>query len=275
MAITVRIFLWCVTCVIMASLRFDDAVHVKPNELEMNEEGLFGVSWQTKTERKRRGTKFLVPDVSFGHVPWLRAGWSLFQAHFAGDLDRDFWVPELNTREAFTSHAPAYDRSLQWLVHCLWRVGHDAQLNQDILTAIPALKWHSCRVTLLDQAVRQGHQAPSIGLQANWKNPCPLVQKYARSRTGVSANVVKDIVADYKRRHDPKCVLPDDEVDDGEDFELSATEFFTKNPKKGSAYERKIHVCSAEDMQTSACGRARAEDCVHIGALLPDVQLFL
>ena len=50
---------------IFASLRFDDAIHVKPHELEMRPEGLFGVSWQTKTERKRRGTKFVVPDVSF------------------------------------------------------------------------------------------------------------------------------------------------------------------------------------------------------------------
>ena len=55
-----RIFMWWVLCMIFASLRFDDAIHVKPHELEVRPEGLFGVSWQTKTERKRRGTKFVV-----------------------------------------------------------------------------------------------------------------------------------------------------------------------------------------------------------------------
>ena len=31
----------------------------------MNEEGMFGVAWQTKVERKRRGTKFVVaPSLS-------------------------------------------------------------------------------------------------------------------------------------------------------------------------------------------------------------------
>jgi hypothetical protein len=36
-------------------------MHVRPDELVMNEEGMFGVAWQTKVERKRRGTKFVVP----------------------------------------------------------------------------------------------------------------------------------------------------------------------------------------------------------------------
>ena len=51
--------IWWVLCMIFASLRFDDAVHVKPLELEVTQDGIFRVSsWQTKTERKRRGTKF-------------------------------------------------------------------------------------------------------------------------------------------------------------------------------------------------------------------------
>ena len=45
---------------IFASLRFDDAIHVRPDELIMNDEGMFGVAWQTKVDRKRAGTKFVV-----------------------------------------------------------------------------------------------------------------------------------------------------------------------------------------------------------------------
>ena len=50
---------------VFASLRFDDAIHVRPCELVMQEEGLFGVAWQTKVDRKRVGTKFAVPAVGF------------------------------------------------------------------------------------------------------------------------------------------------------------------------------------------------------------------
>ena len=72
-----RLFIWWWLCMVFASLRYDDALHVKPGELTMSEEGMFGVAWQTKVERKRRGTKFVVPHVGFSGVDWLREGWGL------------------------------------------------------------------------------------------------------------------------------------------------------------------------------------------------------
>lgn len=63
---------------VFASLRFDDAIHVDPSELHMKDEGLFGVSWQTKVERKRVGTRFVVPRVGFGSADWFDRGWELF-----------------------------------------------------------------------------------------------------------------------------------------------------------------------------------------------------
>ena len=63
---------------VFASLRFDDAMHVKPSELTMKDEGLFGVAWQTKVERRRRGAKFIVPKVGFIDANWLKVGWDLF-----------------------------------------------------------------------------------------------------------------------------------------------------------------------------------------------------
>ena len=56
-----RLFVWWWLCLVYASLRFDDGVHVSPKELVLGDDGLFGVSWQTKVERKRRGTKFVSP----------------------------------------------------------------------------------------------------------------------------------------------------------------------------------------------------------------------
>ena len=86
---------------IFASLRFDDAIHVKPLELDMRDEGLFGVAWQTKVDRKRVGARFVVPKVDFRRSEWLETGWSLFKnsPHMA---DRDFWIPELNVQDRLT-----------------------------------------------------------------------------------------------------------------------------------------------------------------------------
>ena len=77
-----RVFIWWVLCVIFASLRFDGTIHVKPD-------GLFGVSWQTKSERKRRGTKFAVPDVAFSKASWFKTGLDLFEMEFPL-FERDF-----------------------------------------------------------------------------------------------------------------------------------------------------------------------------------------
>ena len=74
-----RLFIWWWLCMIFASLRFDDAIHIRPAELVLNKDGLFGVAWQTKVDRGRRGTKFVVPRVGFSSLPWLEEGWSLLQ----------------------------------------------------------------------------------------------------------------------------------------------------------------------------------------------------
>ena len=42
---------------------------------------------------------------------------------------------------------------------------------------INTLTGHSARVTMLDAAVHAGRSTEEIGLQANWKNPGPLVLK--------------------------------------------------------------------------------------------------
>ena len=172
---------------VFASLRFDDAIHVKPHELILTDEGLFGVAWQTKVERKRRGTKFVVLHVGFADSGWLLAGWSIFQLE---SFDRDYWMRDLNTRDAFRDAPAAYQRSVQWLRHLAkfalkkYFQGEEQaiKLAESKLHGITA---HSARVTLLDAAVHAGRSTEEIGLQANWKNPGPLVLKYTRNRTSV------------------------------------------------------------------------------------------
>eukprot|EP00435_Cladocopium_sp_Y103_P066429 s1306_g28.t1 len=120
-----RIFVWWWLCMVFASLRFDEAVHVKPKELIITDEGLFDVAWQTKVERKRRGTK------------------------------------ELNTRDAFRDCRASYQRSLQWLKffakYALNKhfYGEEATLKKAI-AALQSITAHSARATLLDAAVHAG-----------------------------------------------------------------------------------------------------------------------
>ena len=49
-----QMFVWWVLCMIYASLRFEDACHVRPDGLAMGVEAFTGSSWQTKTERRRK-----------------------------------------------------------------------------------------------------------------------------------------------------------------------------------------------------------------------------
>ena len=124
-----EIFVWWILCMVFASLRFDDAIHVKPHEIEFKDEGLFGVSWQTKTERKRRGTKFVVPDVSFAGAHWLGRGWALFCKKFSARSSRisseisgcQVWSPKLlsgtrlrSTLVLFNGHMIWSTRQLAW-----------------------------------------------------------------------------------------------------------------------------------------------------------------
>ncbi|OLQ04162.1 hypothetical protein AK812_SmicGene12771 [Symbiodinium microadriaticum] len=149
-----RIFLWWTSCMIFASLRFDDAIHVKPHELEVKPEGLFGVSWQTKSERKRRGTKFVVPDVSFSKHSWFKSGLDLFELEFPL-AERDFWIPDLESKTLWRTTPPDYARSLQWLRHLVWHAGKEAGASQEALQKVTALTWHSARVTMLDQVSKE------------------------------------------------------------------------------------------------------------------------
>ena len=272
-AIESRVFMWWMLCMIYASLRFDDAVHVNPKELIMKEEGLFGVAWQTKVDRKRMGTRFMVPKVGFRQAVWLEIGWAAFKRLLP--RDRDFWIPELNTVAQFKDHPPTYQRSVQWFKYFARQASDrrpelDASEKHQDAVAISAVTAHSCRVTLLDAAVHAGRSAQEIGLQANWKDPGPLVLKYTRNRTQVPArmikNLVQELVASDHPAQESDDVLP---VDVG-DSDLNAPEFFIKIPAHDRAYEYKYHVTASHDQSVLACGKFSISECQSVGSILPD-----
>ena len=268
--VAARLFLWWILCMVFASLRFDDGVHVKPLELTFKDEGLFGVAWQTKVERKRVETRFVVPKIGFLCSEWLEVGWKVFQ--HTQRMDRDFWIPELNTQSLFKDEPPSFARSLQWLKY-LSRdlIDHSPRVERnersELALKIHAFTMHSCRVTLLDAAVHTGRTTEEIGLQANWKNPGPLVAlKYTRNRTGVSALMINQLVKDMLQEQHPVQEDEDTLLMDAPDAKLQAIEYFMKKPSPGSSYEYKFHCNS----RSSEDYTALLTSCSSVGDTLPD-----
>ena len=268
-----RIFIWWMLCMVFASLRFDDAVHVRPSELIMKEEGLFGVAWQTKVERKRAGTRFMVPRVGFHTDCWLGVGWELFKK--TENMDRDFWVRELNTRSSWVDRPPTHQRSVKWF-HVF---AHQATiLNSSLSPAeraglIETLKGvtaHSCRVTLLDAAVHAGRSTEEIGLQANWRNPGPMVLKYTRNRSSVPATMIKQLVREMVQESHPAKEDDNTVLIDAQDVDLSITEFFMQQARNTKGYDYKWHMASVDDPTTTACRRLELDESRSVGTVLAD-----
>lgn len=224
------LFAWWWLCMVFASLRFDDAMHVRPTELIMQDKGLFGVAWQTKVERKRRGTKFVVPRVGFRDSAWLDVGWDLLQLE---DLDRDFWMRDLNTQTEFRSAPAQYQRSILWLRFIgklaikTYFSGPEGKLNEavDGLLKVTA---RSARVTMLDAAVHARRSTEEIGLQASWKNPGPPVLKYTRDRTSVPTQMVQQLVKDMVDNEHPFEADEDVVLDSIDEMALNEVQFYVK-----------------------------------------------
>ena len=270
-----RLFAWWWLCMVFASLRFDDALHVKPQELVLTDQGLFGIAWQTKVERRRRGTKFVVPHVGFKDSAWLETGWELLLLE---NPDRDYWMRDLNSREEFRDAPASYQRSMQWLrtlgqtAVTQFMNGNQEEINA-VLDRLSEVTAHSARVTLLDAAVHAGRSTEEIGLQANWKNPGPLVLKYTRNRTSVPAQMVRQLVQDMIENEHP-IEPPEGAILDGEDpSALEDVQFFVKSSGARQAHDYRHHCSQLGDPTALACGRLPLDECSSVGSALPDAAV--
>ncbi|CAE7789341.1 unnamed protein product, partial [Symbiodinium microadriaticum] len=159
-------FAWWILIMIYSSLRFDDAMHV----------ALYGVVWQTKVERQKKGTRFAVAKVSVSGEEWMEDGWSAASFEMG---DRDYFMEELESAERFCDRPATYQRSVLWLRYVLTTAASDDLKRGRIsppdlkghLQLIQEITWHSCRVTLLAAAVPAQEPDKEIGIASNWKSP--------------------------------------------------------------------------------------------------------
>ena len=128
-------------------------------------------------------------------------------------------------------------------------------------------------MTLLDAAVHAGRSTEEIGLQANWKNPGPLVLKYTRNRSSIPAQMVQQLVHDMLDQ--PHPVVESDEVllDTPEALCPESPEFFLKNPAPGSYYDYRYHCSQVDDHERVACNKFLISECSSVGTILPDVSV--
>lgn len=136
-----------------------------------------------------------------------------------------------------------------------------------------SLTAHSCRVTMLDAAVHAGRWTEEIGLQANWKNPGPLVLKYTRNRSSVPATMVKQLVHELVQEEHPALEDADTVLIDAVESDLATDDFFIKQPAQGSSYDYKFHATALGDPNSLACSKFCLKDCVSVGRILPDLSV--
>ena len=269
------IFLWWTLILIYSSLRFDDGVHVSPMSLQMTEDALLGMVWQTKVERKRKGTRFAVPSCSISEARWLEEGWIVFQQFRA---DRDYFIWDLQDEKSFGPAPISYARSLAWLKHfTLLAIVESSKTGsitvnelEDLQKRADEITWHSMRVTLLAEAVKENVDEKVIGLQANWKDPRQLVLKYARQRKELSVAMVKGMTEKIKQKWKPEedlFVVEEDEEDKGSPFMPVEYIIKAKLPARSiTSADIKCHILdpSVSD-QTSLCGRLKMQDAESVG----------
>jgi hypothetical protein len=112
-----------------------------------------------------------------------------------------------------------------------------------------------------------------IGLQANWKNPGPLVLKYTRNRTSVPAQMVRQLVKDMVDQEHP-FEAPADAVLDAVDLcALDEITFFAKAQGSRVSHDYRYHCLLEDGDEVMACGRLRLEDSTEVGSTLPDLSV--
>ena len=151
--------------------------------------------------------------------------------------------------------------------------GHLEQvIANELAVGIQGVSWHSMRVTLLDAAVKNQVDSKIIGLQANWRDPGPMVLKYARQRKDLSVAMVKKLAKDLTETWTPD--KDQFEADDDPDVvEPSMSEFVLKDnvsEKALTSSEVKYHIVNRSiNPDFSLCGKIPLTEAVSFGSEPP------
>ena len=96
-------------CLVMpwASMRFDDALHTTPSSIDLRGDRLLACAWQSKVDRRRRGSRFIVPRVSLSEEDWLESGFDAWRSAVSKEyLESEHWLYNVADFKYFSSGIP-------------------------------------------------------------------------------------------------------------------------------------------------------------------------
>lgn len=209
------IFCWWELLRIYGSLRFDDLLHVRPQDLQDDEHAIYGCAWQTKVDRKRHGTKFAIPKVGITGNEWTDFGWDLYKKFCPGI--RDFLLcaviqTEERDENAIIRTGSKFDTEtpIDWASYSaiMKRVHHMAILHHfqqqegsqvppaDLLEKIAKLTPHGAKVTMVDLLAQQDNVSQSaLQCQGHWKSP-EMPMHYTRSKGAIQLKEIRRLQVD-------------------------------------------------------------------------------
>ena len=75
-------------------------LHTLPSSVDLREYRLHAAAWQTKVDRIRRGTRFVVPRFSLSGDDWLLSGHHAWRSVVTQEyLDSDHWLYDVGKCE--------------------------------------------------------------------------------------------------------------------------------------------------------------------------------
>jgi hypothetical protein len=202
---------WFILVATYGTLRWDDAQHTRTDSLEYVDDGMYGVSWQTKVMRTRQGVKFFVLACGLTLTSWLRTGYDMFVELCPGT--RDFLLPAMVTEGDvvwFDLLRPMEYNDFVDLMRTVITAAARApgEVDLGITTAemecIPSLTAHSMKTTMPTLMAAHGASQTAVTFQGHWKAGSSMPQRYARNSLSVSTNELAVILREHPKSWHPK-----------------------------------------------------------------------
>ena len=269
-------FVWILLLMTYSSLRFSDMLHTKPETLVYNKGVLYGSCWRTKVERKKRGTKFAVPDVAITKKPWLTEGLMIFNE--IAPAKSDFMIYHLEDWGTISNAPMEYGTFVKFMRSAILFAWHKAYPEGHPDIALDATKFtgHSARVTMIDAGSHSEESQTAQMVQANWQS-ADMPLEYSRQTKMIAINMVHGLVKKVRRGWRPGDTKETDSSSDEELLQERAF-FVRKDLKTGSsltlAAEVKYHLQDRKDPKILACNsHVLVSICESMGSYAPEERM--
>ena len=246
---------WQALCMTWGSMRFDDALHVRPDTVHDCGAALRCVAWQTKTERKGRGTRFAVCKASFSSGDWVAAGLAAYRQTIPKIAEKsDFWLVE-GSVDALDFQTPLSRTGFADILVEL--ANHVCELNPleldqdglaEMLLATGKASAHSPRVTMVSMMVHAGADTLTLQMQGNWKD-VKMPEKYIRDRKSIPMAFITKMVHNmkYGNKDEKVMALRDVDEDKVDHVPASGSDVVAEPPAKAMRVEVPEMVATVDD----------------------------